>query len=129
MQTEGQELCEGIAESWADMLVAFVRVLMQVYVRVQQNMPFEEWFDAYLEGQGYMQEEFLKRMTMAMEELRGLSPDDTIFCFSMILKNLPDKLERLEIPEAVKEFLRKLISLIKLPIVSQSEEELPPTSS
>jgi len=120
MESERAEFYEGLAEDSADIVVAWIRILSQVFVRVRQRMPFDEWFDIYMEEQGYRQEEFSERVNRTSEEVSKLSPDEGLFVLDMVLQKAPKKIERLEIPEAVKGFFSNLTALVRLPKAVQS---------
>ena len=120
METERAGLIEGLAENLADVWVVLIRVLVQTFVRVRQKMPFEEWFEVYLEEQGYLQEEFKERMRVAQEEFERLTSEEQYLVFLTAFQKVPKKIERLEIPKSVKEFFSNLITLVKHPTVEQS---------
>ena len=121
MESEQTESHEGLAEDFADMLAAAIKILVQVFLRVGKKMPFEEWFTVYMEEQGYRQEEFIERIKRTHEEFQGLAPDAMLIVFDMSMRKIPKKVERLQIPGPVKGFFSNLITLIKPLTAVQSE--------
>lgn len=121
MEREQAEEYEGLAEDFADMVAAAIKILVQVFLRVGKKMPFEEWYDIYMEEQGYRQEEFIKRIKRTHEEFQGLAPDAMLIVFDMGMRKIPKKIERLQIPAPVTGFLSNLITIIKPPTAEQSQ--------
>jgi len=120
MEPERAELYEGLAEDLAGAMIGAIKILVQVFVRVGQRMPFEEWFGVYMEEQGYRQEEFTERLRTSQKEYEGLATDEQAIVFDMAFQKIPKKIERLEIPEAVKGFFSNLAALVRLPKAVQS---------
>ena len=121
MESQQAEEYEGLAEDFADMMVMVIKFLVQVFLRVEKKMPFEEWFDIYMEEQGYRQEEFKERINRTHEEFDGLPDEDKLIMFDIAFRKIPKKVERLEIPGPVKGFFSNLITLIKPLTAEQSE--------